>query len=325
MKRYMALVARSLALLVTLTVVNFFLIHLVPGGPLEVISRARVESGAAPLSDAERAMFCRYYGLDRPLGAQLLAYVAQLAHGDLGYSTFFRRPSSEIIAEYYKRTTWLVATGLLVAVCTGLPLGIVSAARRGKWLDSVLLAVEMILHATPPFLFATVALIVFAVKLQWFPLAGSEAIADPGSVGLADMLRHLALPALSLGVWESSTVYYLVRNAMVDILGEDYIRTARAKGLGNHEILIRHALPALLPMLLARLAVLFGAAIGGAFFAEQVFSYPGLGQLSLIAFQNYDYLLLRGIFLVLTASILMSYLAADLWLIRFDAGVGDGA
>ncbi|MGC8761857.1 MAG: ABC transporter permease [Bryobacteraceae bacterium] len=325
MKRYVALLARSLALLAVITVANFFLIRLVPGGPLEVISRARVESGAAPLSDAERAMFRRYYGLDQPLPAQLLAYAGQLLHGDLGYSTFFRRPSSEIIAEYCKRTSLLVAAGLLVAVCTGLPLGIVSAARRGSLLDSVLLAVEMILHAAPPFLLATAALIVFAVKLQWFPLAGSEAITDAGSAGFAGMLRHLALPAFSLGAWESSTVYYFARNSMVDILGEDYIRTARAKGLGNHEILIRHALPALLPMFLARFAVLFGAAIGGVFFAEQVFSYPGLGQLSLTAFQNYDYLLLRGIFLVLAAGILTAYLVADLWLIRFDARDGERA
>lgn len=325
MRRYAALLARSLALLAVIAAVNFFLIHLVPGGPLEVISRARVESGAAPLSEAERAMFRRYYGLDQPLAEQLLTYAGQLLHGDLGYSTFFRRPTAEIIAEYGKRTSLLVVAGLLVAVCTGLPLGIVSAARRGSLLDSGLLAVEMILHATPPFLLATAALIVFAVKLQWFPLAGSAAISDAGSDGLAGVLRHLALPAFSLGIWESSTVYYLARNAMVDILGEDYIRTARAKGLGNHEILIRHALPALLPMLLARFAVLFGAAIGGAFFAEQVFSYPGLGQLSLTAFQDYDYLLLRGIFLVLAASILTVYLVADLCLIRFDARAGERA
>jgi len=322
MKRYATVVARCLLLLAVITLLNFFLIRLVPGGPLEVISRARVESGAAPLSDAERSMFARYYGLDQSLSQQLLSYGGMLMHGDMGQSTFFRRPTAEIVSQYLERTLLLVAAGLLVAVGAGLPLGIISAARRGSLFDSSLLVVEMILHAVPPFLIATAALIVFAVTLHWFPVAGSAAI-TVGESSFTSVLRHLALPALSLGVWESTTVYYLTRNAMVDILGEDYIRAARAKGLGEHEVLIRHALPALAPALLARFSVLFGSAIGGAFFAEQVFSYPGIGQLSLTAFQNYDYLLLRGIFLVLSATMLAAYLAADLWLIRFDIRSGE--
>lgn len=317
-----SLTAQYLFMLLLVITINFFVVYLAPGDAVDVISRGRAEAGDEALSERDRQTLRRYYGLDQPLARQFSNYLAQLARGDLGYSFFHHRPAAEIIGEYAGRTLIVVFAGMLLALLIGLPLGVLSAARRGQALDSALLFGQMVVHSMPPFFIATVLLIIFAVELKWLPFSGSGGVAGAAPPGwlerITSTLYHLALPALSLAIWESTSIYYFTRNSLIDILSEDFILTARAKGLSLRAAIIRHALRVALPTLIARFALLFGVMVGGVFFVEQVFSYPGVASLALTAFHNHDYLLLRGIFLWLTVAILAANFAADLCMYRLD-------
>lgn len=311
-----------LFLLLLVICVNFFVVYLAPGDAVDVISRGRAETGDAGLTEQEARMLRHYYGLDQPLSQQFTAYLRQLGQGDLGWSFFYHRPAGEIISDYAGRTLIVVITGMLLALLIGLPLGLLSAATRGQPLDSALLVMQIVLHSMPPFFIATLLLILFAVELKWLPFSGSGSVPDSASLSgfarLSNTLYHLALPAAALAIWESTTIYYFTRNTLIDILGEDFILTARAKGLGTRAIILSHALRATLPTLIARFALMVGVMVGGIFFVEQVFSYPGIASLALTAFHNHDYLLLRGIFLWLTVAILATNFVADLLMYRLD-------
>ena len=219
-------------------------------------------------------------------------------------------------------TLVLITLGIGLALVAGVPLGAFSALRRGHRPDTFLLLTQMTLHSIPPFLIATFLLIIFAVVLKWLPYSGSANIGRVSAPGVFEMLtgnlKHLILPVAALAVWESTAIYYFTRSALVDILGEDYILVARAKGLSEKVVLFRHALRVALPTLSARFALVFGTAVGGAFFVEDVFNFPGIATLALSAFRNYDYTLMRGVFLVLTVSILAVNFIADICLYKLD-------
>lgn len=310
------LAAQYVLLALAVVTLNFFIVYLAPGDPVGMISRARIDSGERELSAEDQRMLERYFGMDRPLARQYLDYLGQLAAGDLGYSFFFNRPAGEILFDYGKRTLVVVFGGMGLAFAIGLPLGMYSASRRGTRQDSALLVAHMVVHSMPPFFIATLLLIVFAVELRWLPFSGSGIAAAGGGAGT--VVRHTALPALALAIWESTAVYYFTRGALVDVLSQEFILTARAKGLSRRAVLVRHAIPAVLPTLITRFALIFGMMVGGVFFVEQVFSYPGIASLALTAFQNHDYLLLRGVFLWLTAAILIANFAADICVWHLD-------
>ncbi len=320
--KLLPLAAQYLFLLLLVICINFFVVYLAPGDAVDVISRGRAETGDAGLTAEEQQMLRRYYGLDQPLSRQFTDYLQQLARGDLGWSFFYHRPAGEIIRDYAGRTLIVVVSGVTLALLIGLPLGVLSAARRGRTTDSVLLVSQIVLHSMPPFFIATLLLIVFAVELKWLPFSGSGSVMTGTSRGgfgrLTDMLHHLILPAATLAIWESTTIYYFTRNTLIDILSEDFILTARAKGLTSRAVLMRHALRVALPTLIARFALMLGVMVGGIFFVEEVFSYPGIASLALTAFHNHDYLLLRGIFLWLTVAILAANFAADALMYRMD-------
>ena len=323
MRRILLILATQyLFLLLLVVTINFFVVYLAPGDAVDVISRGRAEFGEEGLNEQEKLMLRRYYGLDQPPSQQFASYVKQLARGDLGYSFFYHRPAGEIIREYAGRTLMVIVVGMLLALLVGLPLGVLSASRRGQPLDSALLVGQIAVHSMPPFFIATLLLIVFAVELKWLPFSGSGSVnagAPPGwFAGWGNTFYHLTLPAVALAIWESTTIYYFTRNTLIDILGEEFILTARAKGVSARGVLIRHALRAALPTLIAQFALMIGVMVGGIFFVEQVFSYPGIASLALTAFHNHDYLLLRGIFLWLTISILAANFIADVCMYRFD-------
>lgn len=321
-RKLLLLAAQYLFLLLLVIGINFFVVYLAPGDAVDVISRGRAETGDAGLTAQEAQMLRRYYGLDQPLSKQFTDYLGQMARGDLGWSFFYHRPAGEIIRDYAGRTAIVVITGMLLALLIGLPLGMLSAAKRGQPLDSALLVTQIILHSMPPFFIATLLLIVFAVELKWLPFSGSGSVQASASLGVAARLSntiyHLTLPALALALWESTTIYYFTRNALIDVLSEDFILTAHAKGLSSRAVLLRHAMRVALPTLIARFALMIGVMVGGIFFVEQVFSYPGIATLALTAFHNHDYLLLRGIFLWLTIAILVANFAADILMYRLD-------
>lgn len=311
-----------LFLLLLVICVNFFVVYLAPGDAVDVISRGRAETGDAGLTEQEARMLRHYYGLDQPLSQQFTAYLRQLGQGDLGWSFFYHRPAGEIIHDYAGRTLVVVVTGMVLALLIGLPLGMLSAAKRGQPLDSALLVTQIVLHSMPPFFIATLLLIVFAVELKWLPFSGSGSVQASAMLSgfsrFSNTIYHLTLPAVALAIWESTTIYYFTRNALIDVLSEDFIMTAKAKGLSSRAVLLRHALRVALPTLIARFALMIGVMVGGIFFVEQVFSYPGIASLALTAFHNHDYLLLRGIFLWLTVAILVANFVADVMMYRLD-------
>lgn len=320
-RKIVSVLLQYLVLIFLLVTVNFFIVYLAPGNPVDVIARGGDDLLPKVVTESEKKKLRQYYGLDRPLAEQYFSYLSHIARGDLGYSFFYHRPVAEIIFDYAKRTVPLISAGMALALLIGLPLGIVSASRRGQRLDSILLISQVSLHSLPPFFIATILLIVFAVKLQWFPFSGSTSISGLPSTGMGSFgttLYHLTLPVISLALWESTTIYYFTRNSLIDILSEDFILVARAKGLSQRSVFIHHALRAALPTLVTRFALVFGFMLGGVFFVEQVFSYPGIAMLALSAFHNYDYLLLRGVFLLLALAILIGNLLADICVYRLD-------
>jgi len=324
-RKIFSLLGQYLLLLFLVITINFFIVYLAPGNPVDVIVRGRGDLLPNVVTDTEKQALRQYYGLDRPLAAQYFGYLSHLAHGDLGYSFFYHRPVAEIILDHAKRTLPVVAAGMALALLIGLPLGMLSASHRGKRLDTTLLIAQVSFHSLPPFFIATILLVVFAVKLKWFPFSGSTSVSvlpesRLGYFGMA--LYHLTLPVIALALWESTTIFYFTRNSLIDILSEDFILVARAKGLSERSIFIQHALRAALPTLVTRFALVFGFMLGGVFFVEQVFSYPGIAMLALSAFNNYDYLLLRGVFLLLALGILIANLFADICVFKLDPRVG---
>lgn len=314
-RKLLSLLIQYVFLLTVVVTINFFIVYLVPGDAVEMMSRGFTEAGAQSFAVETQATLRHYFGLDQPILTQFAIYLRGLATGDLGVSYFFQRPVTEIIFDYAARTFILIFLGIGLALLVGIPLGVFSAARRGRKTDTILLVSQMTLHSIPPFLIATFLLIIFAVVLKWLPFSGS---ANVGQDFSANDFKHYVLPVAALALWETTAVYYFTRNALVDILGEDYILVARAKGLSEKIVLFRHALRVALPTLIARFALVFGTAIGGVFFVEDVFNFPGIATLALAAFRNYDYTLLRGIFLLLTAAILVVNFIADAFLYKLD-------
>ncbi len=314
-RKLLSLLMQYILLLSVVITVNFFIVYLVPGDAVEMMSRNLNEAGSEGLKAETQQFLRQHFGLDQPVMTQFVSYLRALAVGDLGNSYFYHLPVARIIFDYAGRTLILVTSGIFLALLFGIPLGAFSASRRGQRPDSLLLISQMTLHSVPPFLVAMLLLIVFAVILKWLPFSGSSEIGQGFGAG---HLKHLILPVTALALWELSVVYYFTRNTLIDILGEDFILVAHAKGLSNSAVLFRHALPVALPTLIARFALIFGTAIGGVFFIEDVFNYPGVATLALAAFRNYDYNLLRGILLILTISILVANFAADVFLYWLD-------
>ncbi len=271
----------------------FALIHLVPGDPVEVM----LGESARP---ADREALRAALGLDRPVAAQLGAYLADLSRLDLGESLHSRRPIAELLAERIPATVELAVAALLVALALAIPLGVLAAARRGGRWDGGAMAFAMVGVSVPNFVMGPVLILVFAFWLGWLPVSGRE---GPAS---------LVLPALTLGTALASVLSRMVRASLLEVLGDDYIRTARAKGLGEVAVIVRHALPnAALPVVTV-LGLQLGTLLGGAVITEMVFSWPGVGQLTVEAIQRRDYPVLQACVLVISLAYVAVNTATDL-------------
>nr|VFJ65436.1 MAG: peptide/nickel transport system permease protein [Candidatus Kentron sp. DK] len=259
----------------------FLLIHLVPGDPVEVM----LGESARP---AEREALRAALGLDRPLGVQLARYLEGLVRLDLGNSLHARRPVSEILAERIPATALLALAALAVAMMIALPLGAVAAMRRDSFWDRLAMGFSLLGISIPNFVMGPVLILVFSVGLGWFPVSGREAGA-----------LSLVLPAVTLGTALAALLARMVRAALLEVVGEDFMRTARAKGLSEYRVVVRHALPnAALPIVTV-LGLQLGALLGGAVITETVFSWPGVGQLLIEAIGQRDYPVLQGCVLVI--------------------------
>jgi ABC-type dipeptide/oligopeptide/nickel transport system permease component len=273
--------------------VVFLLIHLVPGDPI-----LQMLGEGAPVTDI--AATRHTYGLDLPLRQQYLHYWNGVLHGDLGPSLRFNQSVSSLIVQRYPYTLQLTIASLLVAILISIPAGVRSAQRRGRWDDKLLSVVSLFGLSFPNFALGPILILFFAIKLGLLPVSG------------AGSLEHLVLPAVTMGGALAAILTRMVRTSMLEELGQDYIRTARAKGLPERTVVYRHALRnAMLPILTV-LGLQFGALLAGAIVTEKIFSWPGIGRLTIDAIGNRDYFLVQGCILAIGLTYVLVNLLTDL-------------
>jgi peptide/nickel transport system permease protein len=301
--------AAALTLLVVVTL-SFILAHLAPGAPfLGDAERLRADPG-------QLARLRAAFGLDRPLGEQYVRYAANALTGDLGESFVRRRNVAALVAERLPNTVLLGGTALVLALAGGIGLALLQAARAGSRTDAALGALALVLYSMPAFWLGLVLLWLFGQVLGWFPVGGmTEAVvhARLGPLGQAlDVLRHLALPALTLALVQTAAVARFQRGALVDTLRAEYVRAARARGLSGRAVLVRHALRAALGPVLALAGVMLPALLAGSVLVETVFGWPGMGRLLYEAIAQRDYNVITGCGLVAGVLVTLGSLAADL-------------
>ena len=290
---------------------NFVLPRLMPGNPLELLAGADV----GLMTDEERQAVIQAVGLDKPLHVQFGDYLADLAQGDLGYSYRQNRPIGDIIMERLPWTLLLAFSSLVISGIIGILLGSFSAWRRGSKLDVSLLNMMIAIDSLPSFWIGMLFIAIFAVQLRWLPSQGAitPAARYSGGEQLMDIVRHAILPIATLSILSIPRIYLTMRYTMIGVLGEDFIRTARSKGVTERGILLGHMIPNALCPVVTVLALRFGFAFGGTVVIETVFSYPGLGRLIFEAVSGRDYPVLHAGFLLFTIAALLSNILAD-WL-----------
>ena len=287
--------------MVLVALIVFVIVRIVPGDP------AAVMLGASATPDDVAALQARL-GLDRPLPVQFAIYLKEIATLDLGRSIFLDRPVAQAIAERAQLTGLLTAMAATIAVLIGVPVGILSAVRRGRASDHLATAGAMVFASLPSFWVGLTLIEWLAVRHAWFPVAGWG---DPGD-GLLAHLHHLVLPAVALGLPNSALIIRFTRTSMLDVLGEDYIRTARAKGVRPWSVVMRHALRNALIPIVTVIGLTVATLIGGAIVTETVFGLPGVGNLIVSAVLRRDYPVIQGTLLVISGLYVLINLAVDL-------------
>lgn len=279
----------------------FLMLRLTPGDPAGII--------LGPDATEERRMeLRRELGLEDPLLVQYVRWLGKVARGDLGQSLFLNKPVTAAILERAQPTLLLTILALLVSLLIGLPAGVIAAQRRGSWVDLGTMAVAMGGIAMPTFWLGLNLIFLFAVTLRWLPVAGYE----PLSAGPWRSLRHLILPAVTLGVAQGALLARMTRSMMLETLSQDYVRTARAKGLVERSVIFRHALRNAFIPLMTVIGLSFAALLGGAVVTEQIFTLPGVGRLLIQAIGRRDFPLVQGTVLVIAAFYVLINLAVDL-------------
>jgi peptide/nickel transport system permease protein len=285
---------------VVVTIV-FFLIHLIPGDPVSVMLGP--DATPAQIQGTRQAL-----GLDRPLHEQLYTFYARVLRGDLGHSYFLDRPVTTALAERAEPTVVLTLCALFVAVVIGVPSGIVAAANRGSWWDRLLMFFSLLGVCIPGFWLSLNFIFLFAVRLGWLPAAGYASVfSDPRGA-----LTYMVLPAVSLGINQSALIARIARSCMLEVLQQDYIRTARAKGLAPRVVTYIHAFRNALVPVVAVIGITTAILIGGAVVTEIVFNIPGLGRLIISAILRRDYPVVQGVVLVTAAAYVVINLMVDL-------------
>ena len=287
------------SLLVPLFLV-FILLHLAPGDP------AAVMLGADATPDQVAALRERL-GLNEPFLIQLVTWLKQMATFNLGESIFLRMPVTQAILQRVEPTLILTLYALVIAVSIGMVSGVVSAVNRGGPADQVAMGIAMLGVSMPEFWFGLMLILLFAVELRLFPVAGYI----PLDRGLWQCLWSLTLPALSVGLVQAAFIARITRSSMLDVLDEEYIRTARAKGLAGRVVIVRHALKNALMPILTAIGITFAVLMGGAIAIEMVFNIPGVGRLLINAVSRRDYPVIQGIVLIMALTFVIVNLAVD--------------
>jgi len=271
---------------------TFLLVHLVPGDPVEVML-------GESASTSDRAALRADLGLDKPLIVQFGMYLNKLAHGDLGQSIHTKQSITEMIRARYPATVKLALVSLVIGLVIGVPLGIYAALNAGHWQDFVVTIVSVRLSAMPAFWLGPMLMLLFAVWLGWLPVSGMDSSAS------------IVLPALTLGFGLSAILTRMTRTSLLEVLNDDYVRTARAKGLSEKEVILRHALRAALLPIITIVGLQMGSLLAGTVITETIFSWDGIGRLLVESIEKRDYPVTQACVLVVALSYVLVNLLTD--------------
>lgn len=282
-------------------VIVFLLLHLSPGDPAALIA-----GDTASSQDVERVR--ELLGLNRPLYEQFVSWLWRLLQGDMGVSVFTGLPVTRMIAQRIEPTLWLTFLTITFAVVFAVPMGIVAAWKAGTWIDRALMALAVLAFSLPVFLIGYLFIFGFSVQLGWLPVQGFRSLSE----GFVPFIRHLILPAASGGLVYMALIARMTRATMLEVLGEDYIRTARARGVGNRRLLLHHALRNAAVPIVTTIGLGIALLLGGVIVTESVFAIPGIGRLTVDSVLRHDYPVIQGIVLVVAAVYVFINLAIDL-------------
>lgn len=293
----------AIPVLFGLTVIVFLIMAAIPGDPaIAILGAYATPENVDKLN--------RDLGLDKSLLEQYAIWIGNLIQGDLGRSYTLNRPVLDEVLERFNATLILAGSALVLCAIFGLLAGVVSAVRQYGWTDKIVTLLVLIGISTPSFWLGLLLILIFAVTLKWFPVSGMFAIYGGGDIW--DLLHHLALPAITLSVVATGVIARLTRTAMLEVLRQDYIRTARAKGLTERRVICRHAFKSALVTVIPLIGVQAGLVIGGAVYIETVFQWPGIGRMLVGAISTRDILLVQGGVLLLAVTYVLINLAADI-------------
>ncbi len=309
------LVRRMLAMVLTLlgvSIVVFGMLHAVPGDPAQIM--------LGPEADAHALQALRHeLGLDQPVYVQYVRWLRNLMRGDLGTSIVLRRSVFGEVMQRFDHTLLLALAAIVVSFAGGIAIGVVSAIRRGSLFDrtAILLATGGL--SLPSFWFALVMIVVFSLKLRWLPGTGMASAVNGG--GVLDILRHLVLPAVALAVIPLAVIARYTRSAMLEVSNQDYVRTARAKGLPERVVTVHHAFKNTLVVLITMLGLQTGFLLAGAVYIENVFSWPGIGQMLVNGILTRDFPLVQGGVLIVATTYVVINVITDIAYVYFDPRV----
>jgi len=279
-------------LLLGVITIALFLMHLIPGDPAEALAPPE-----APYSAIEKLR--HELGLDRPLYVQYITYLSRVVHGDLGTSIVRKGPVLNEIGSRFPATVQLAVSGMLVAVTIGIPAGIVAALKRNSLVDHISMIFSWIGTAMPAFLLGLLLMLVFGVRLKWLPLFGRGGI------------RHLILPAITLGTYSTAVIARMLRASIVEIMSKDYITTARAKGLSSTIVVFKHILKNALIPTVTVVGLQLGYMLGGAVVTETIFAWPGVGRYAVLALFARDIPVIQGVVILMATIFTLTNLAVD--------------
>src|SRR5947209_6935913 len=297
----------SVPVLLGITIATYAIITFAPGDPVTALISPEAAASLGPgwVQQQKEAL-----GLNKPVPVRYALWLKELAHGNLGFSYKDRQPIGRTIAARIVPTLKLMGTALLIALVAAVPLGVLSAIRQYSWIDYLATVSGFAAISIPSFFLGLAAIYVFSLKFRWLPSAGMATVGQPASPG--DSLKHLILPALVLGLAEAAPLIRYTRSSMLEVIRQDYVRAARAKGLRETTVVYQHALRNALIPLVTVVALGLPRLFGGAVIVEAVFAWPGIGTLALTAVQARDYPVIMAINLISAVAILLSNLLADM-------------
>jgi peptide/nickel transport system permease protein len=291
----------TIPVMVVVAVFVFALLHLSPGDPAAIIA-----GDNATTADIDRIRAA--LGLDQPIYVQFGSWVWRLMHGDLGISIFTNLPVSTLIHQRIGPTVALAVSTLLVSITAAIPLGVLAAWKAGQWIDRLVMLLAVFGFSVPVFVLAYILIYLFAIATNLLPVQGYVSPAD----GLRPFLSHLVMPSLALGLVQTALIARITRASMLEVLAQDYIRTAHAKGLSSENVLLRHALKNAAVPIATIIGIGVALLISGVVVTETVFAIPGLGRLTVDAILRRDYPIIQGIILIFSAAYVLVNLMVDL-------------